>query len=61
VFRDSRSSRLVIKGALIRTEERKHTRYQLNIAVRSVTSVVVNERGELGKPLFQVPMVPPQD
>jgi Fic family protein len=38
---------LVTKGALIRTGERKHTRYQLSIPLRSVTSVVVNERGEV--------------
>jgi Fic family protein len=38
---------LVTKGALIRTGERKQTRYQLSIPLRSVTSVVVNERGEV--------------
>lgn len=38
---------LVSKGALIRTGERKQTRYQLSIPLRSVTSVVVNERGEV--------------
>ena len=38
---------LVAKGALIRTGERKHTRYQLSIPVRPVTSVVVEERGEV--------------
>jgi Fic family protein len=38
---------LVTKGALIRTGERKYTRYQLNIPLRSVSSVMVNERGEV--------------
>jgi Fic family protein len=38
---------LVAKGALTRTGERKHTRYQLSIPLRPVTSVVVNERGEV--------------
>ena len=38
---------LVTKGALIRTGKRKHTRYQLSLPLRSVTSVVVNERGEV--------------
>jgi Fic family protein len=38
---------LVTKRALIRTGERKHTRNQLSIPLRSVTSVVVNERGEV--------------
>jgi Fic family protein len=38
---------LVAKGALTRTGERKHARYQLSIPLRSVTSVVVNERGEV--------------
>ncbi|MGO9167199.1 MAG: hypothetical protein ACLP56_10025 [Candidatus Sulfotelmatobacter sp.] len=35
------------QAALTRTGERKHTRYQLRIPLRSVTSVVVNERGEV--------------
>jgi Fic family protein len=38
---------LVTKGALIRTGERKHTRYQLHIPPRSVIRVVVNERGDV--------------
>jgi Fic family protein len=38
---------LVTKGALIRTGERKQARYQFSIPLRSVTSVVVNERGEV--------------
>jgi hypothetical protein len=38
---------LVAKGSLTRAGERKHARYQLSIPLRSVTSVVVNERGEV--------------
>jgi len=38
---------LVTKGALIRTGEHKHTRHHLSIRLRSVTSVVVNEEGEV--------------
>ena len=38
---------LVTKGALVRTGEHKHTRYQLNMPLRAVASVVVNERGEV--------------
>ena len=38
---------LVALGALVRTGERKHTRYQLAIPLRPVTPVVLNERGDL--------------
>jgi hypothetical protein len=34
-------------GALIRTGERKHTRYQLAIPQRHVTPMVLNEQGHL--------------
>jgi Fic family protein len=39
---------LVALGALVRTGERKHTRYQLAIPLRPVTPVVLNEHGDLG-------------
>jgi Fic family protein len=38
---------LVALGALVRTGERKHTRYQLAIPLRPVTPVVLNEHGDL--------------
>ena len=38
---------LVTMGALIRTGERKHTRYQLAIPLRPVLPVRLNERGDL--------------
>jgi Fic family protein len=38
---------LVTLGALVRTGERKHTRYQLAIPLRPVTPVVLNEHGDL--------------
>ena len=38
---------LLALGALVRTGERKHTRYQLAIPLRSVNPVVINERGDL--------------
>jgi len=38
---------LVTLGALVRTGERKHTRYQLAIPLRPVSPVVLNERGDL--------------
>jgi Fic family protein len=39
---------LVTMGALLRTGERKHTRYQLAIPLRPVTPAVPHEKGELG-------------
>jgi len=38
---------LVALGALVRTGERKHTRYQLAIPLRPVAPVVLNEHGDL--------------
>jgi len=38
---------LVALGALVRTGERRHTRYQLAIPLRPVTPVVLNEHGDL--------------
>lgn len=38
---------LVVQGALVRTGERKHTRYQLAIPLRTVTPVVIDEHGDL--------------
>jgi Fic family protein len=38
---------LVTLGALVRTGERKQTRYQLAIPLRPVTPVVLNEQGDL--------------
>jgi len=38
---------LVAKGALIRTGERKHARYQLSVPLRAVPHVKIDERGEL--------------
>jgi Fic family protein len=38
---------LVQKGALIRTGERKHARYQLGVPLRPTKRVRVNERGDL--------------
>jgi Fic family protein len=38
---------LVALGALVRTGERKHTRYQLAIPLRPVTPVALNEHGDL--------------
>jgi Fic family protein len=38
---------LVTMGALIRTGERKHTRYQLAVPLRRVVPVVLNEHGGL--------------
>jgi Fic family protein len=38
---------LVALGALLRTGERKHTRYQLAIPLRPVTPVALNEHGDL--------------
>ena len=38
---------LVAQGALVRTGERKHTRYQLAIPLRPVTPVALNEHGDL--------------
>jgi Fic family protein len=38
---------LVQKGALIRTGERKHARYQVGVALRPTKRVTVNERGDL--------------
>ena len=38
---------LVALGALLRTGERKHTRYQLAIPLRPVTPVVLDEHGDL--------------
>jgi len=38
---------LVALGALVRTGERKHTRYQLAIPLRPVVPVVLNEHGDL--------------
>jgi hypothetical protein len=38
---------LVTKGALLGTGERKHTCYQIGIPRRSMTFVVMNERGEV--------------
>jgi Fic family protein len=38
---------LVALGALVRTGERKHTRYQLVIPLRTVTPIVINEHGDL--------------
>ena len=38
---------LVQKGALIRSGERKHARYQVGVALRPTKRVTVNERGDL--------------
>jgi Fic family protein len=38
---------MVAKGALVRTGERRHARYQANIALRSVVPVAIDERGRL--------------
>ena len=38
---------LVQKGALIRSGERKHARYQVGVALRPTKRVTVNERGGL--------------
>jgi len=38
---------LVQKGALIRSGERKHARYQIGVALRPTKRVTVNERGDL--------------
>lgn len=38
---------LIEKGGLIRAGERGHARYHLNLPLRSVKRVVINERGEL--------------
>lgn len=38
---------LVEKNALVQTGERRHTRYQLNMPMRVVRRVSINERGEL--------------
>jgi Fic family protein len=38
---------LTEKGALVREGERRHARYKLNIPLRHVPHVAVNERGEL--------------
>jgi Fic family protein len=40
---------LVDKGALVRTGERRHARYDLAVPLRSVKQVTVNERGELAE------------
>jgi Fic family protein len=40
-------SDLVQKGALIRSGEHKHARYQLGVPLRAVRCVTLNERGEL--------------
>lgn len=40
-------SDLVQKSALIRSGERKHARYQLDVPLRAVRCVTLNERGEL--------------
>jgi Fic family protein len=38
---------LVEKGALIRTGERKHARYQLSIPLRTAPHVTITEQGEV--------------
>jgi DNA-binding transcriptional ArsR family regulator len=38
---------LTEKGALIREGERRHARYKLNVALRHVPHISVNEWGEL--------------
>jgi Fic family protein len=38
---------LVEKGALTRTGERKHARYEVAVPVRETPRVTVNERGDL--------------
>ncbi len=38
---------MVAKGALIRVGERRHARYQANIALRSVAAVTIDEKGHL--------------
>ena len=40
-------SELVEKGALVREGERRHARYHLNLPMRVVKSVIINEQGEL--------------
>lgn len=40
---------LVEKNALVRAGERAHARYHLNLQLRPVKRVVINERGELGE------------
>ena len=38
---------LTEKGALVREGERRHARYKLNVPLRHVSHISVNERGEL--------------
>ena len=40
---------LMEKNALVRAGERAHARYHLNLQLRPVKRVVINERGELGE------------
>jgi Fic family protein len=41
---------MVAKGALVRSGERRHARYQVNIPLQAVMPVVIDEYGRIGDP-----------
>jgi Fic family protein len=41
---------MVLKGALVRSGERRHARYRANILLRPVTPIAIDERGNVSAP-----------